>query len=189
MKPNKPLYIILTVSTVVVGLVAMLLFTSSKIAVDAPWIRFLPILHAILNGTTSILLIASLVCAKNGKIQIHRNLMTACFTLGAIFLLSYITYHSTQGSTYFGDLNGDGVLSEAESIQVGSLRLIYIILLLSHIGMSVLVVPFVLFAFYHALDKNFLAHKKIVKYTWPIWFYVSVTGVLVYLMISPYYQQ
>lgn len=188
MKTNKPLIIILTISAIVVGLVALLLFTSSKIEVNAPLLKLLPLFHAILNGTTSILLIAALIYVKKGHIEVHRKLMTICFIFGTIFLISYITYHSTQGSTYFGDVNGDGVLSDTESSQVGNLRLVYIILLLSHIGMSILVVPFVLFAFYYALDKNFDVHKKVVKITWPIWFYVSITGVMVYLMISPYYQ-
>jgi len=188
MKNNKPLFIILIVSAVVVGLVAVLLFSSSKIPVDAPWIKFLPTLHAILNGTTACLLIAALVSAKQGKITLHKSLVTICFTLGAIFLLSYITYHATQSSTIFGDLDGNGILEETESLIVGGWRTLYVILLLSHIGLSILVVPFVLLAFYYALSHNIASHKKIVKYTWPIWFYVSVSGVLVYLMINPYYQ-
>ena len=185
---NKPLYIILTVSIVVVGLVGLLLFTTSKLDIDAPWLRYLPTFHACLNALTAFCLVLGLVYVKKGEIELHRNMMTVSFILGAIFLLSYVTYHASQDSTIFGDVNGDSILSESESVLVASSRLIYIILLLSHIGMSILVIPFVLFAFYYALDKNFVAHKKVVKWTWPIWFYVSVTGVLVYLMISPYYQ-
>lgn len=187
MENRKALYIILTVSAVVVGLVAVLLFTSHKIPVDAPWIKFLPTFHAILNGTTAFMLVAAIVFIKNGKVKLHRNTMTLCFAFGAVFLLSYITYHSTQSSTIFGDIDGDGILEESEKSLIGGWRTIYIILLLSHIGLSILVVPFVLLAFYFALSDNIQSHRKIVKYTWPIWFYVSTSGVLVYLLISPYY--
>ncbi len=187
MENKKPLYIILTVSAVVVGLVALLLFTTSKIPVDAPWIKFLPTLHAMLNGTTSVLLILAIVFVKRGNIRLHKQMMSLSFILGAVFLLSYITYHSTQGSTIFGDVDGSGVLEDGERVLVGGWRTLYVLLLLSHIGFSILVVPFVLLAFYYALADNIQSHQKIVKYTWPIWFYVSVSGVFVYLMISPYY--
>lgn len=187
MENKRPFYVILTISVVVVGLVVLLLFTNDKIPVDAPWTKFLPALNTILNGTTSILLIAAIIFVKKGNIRLHKQIMFLNFILGTIFLLSYITYHATQTSTIFGDINGDGILDDTERLIAGDWRTLYFILLLSHIGLAILVVPFVLLAFYFALADNIKWHKKIVKFAWPIWFYVSVTGVLVYLMISPYY--
>lgn len=107
--------------------------------------------------------------------------------LGSLFLILYVLYHSNSVSVIYGDVNHDGVLDAQERLNVGAFRSVYIFTLLSHIALSIIVVPFVLMSFYFALTEQFDKHKKIVKYTFPIWLYVSVTGVIVYLMISPYY--
>ena len=104
-----------------------------------------------------------------------------------LFLVSYIIYHATSESTIFGDSNGNGILEMEEADQIGPLRKIYLAILFSHILLAAVVVPFVLFAFYFALTDRFEKHKKTVRFTLPVWLYVSVTGVVVYLMISPYY--
>ncbi len=113
--------------------------------------------------------------------------MTTAFFLGILFLISYILYHSTTSSTIFGDVNRDGILDEAETVLAGGMRSIYLLILLSHILLAIIVVPLVLFAFYFALTDKFDKHKKIVRFTLPIWLYVSVSGVAVYLLIRPYY--
>ena len=179
--------LIAVLSVAVPGLVAMLLFSDHKTQLGE-WVRILPHLNAIFNSITSITLILGLIMIKRGQIIWHRFFMTLSFVLGALFLVSYVTYHSSVPSVMYGDLDGNGVLSTEEINLVGSGRGIYLFLLLSHIALSVVVVPFVLMAFYYALSDKINKHKKIVKFTWPIWFYVSITGVLVYLMISPYYQ-
>lgn len=186
-KANKGyLRFIYVISIAVPSVVALLLFSPFKFEM-AGWVKSLPTLNAILNSTTSVLLIAALFAIRAKKIALHRNLMLTSLILGALFLVSYILYHSTSESTVFGDLDHNGVLDDAEAASVGTSRMIYLGVLLSHIGFSIVVVPFVLIAFYYALSNQITKHRKIVKFTYPIWLYVSLTGVLVYLMISPYY--
>jgi len=140
-----------------------------------------------LNSATALVLLFALLMIKRGNVKLHRLGMTTAFILGAIFLVSYIIYHSSAPSVIYGDFDSDGVLSSKELLSVGAFRMIYICLLLSHIGLSVVVIPLVLLAFYFALNDQIDRHKRIVKFAWPIWFYVSGTGVLVYLMIRPFY--
>lgn len=168
-------------------LVGVLLFSPFKISSEAIWIKQLPLLNAALNSTTAILLICALIAIKLKKVSLHRNLMLTSLLLGALFLISYIIYHSSSDSTIYGDLNHNGMLDLDEKEEVGQWRGVYLFTLLSHIGFSIVVVPFVLLAFYFALTDQIPRHKKLVKYTYPIWLYVSITGVLVYLMVRPYY--
>ncbi len=174
------------VSVVVPALVAVLIFFPSKINIGS-WTSILPHFHALLNSVTTLLLILALIAIKRQQINLHKNLMLASLILGALFLLSYVLYHSSADSTIYGDVNADGILSETEKQNVSSSRFVYLGLLLSHILLSIVVVPFVLLAFYYALTNKIDKHRKIVKFTFPIWLYVSVTGVTVYLLISPYY--
>ncbi|MFT7032907.1 MAG: putative membrane protein [Cyclobacteriaceae bacterium] len=178
---------IISVSVVIPVAVGILLFSPYKISSESSWIPMLPSFNAIINGLTAILLLMARYFISIDKRNWHKWFMEISFVLGACFLVSYIIYHSNVPSVSYGDANGDGVLEEMELAQIGKWRIFYLILLLSHIGLSIVVVPFVLFAFYFALCENFEKHLKIVKYTWPIWFYVCVSGVLVYFMISPYY--
>jgi putative membrane protein len=119
------------------------------------------------------LLVAGLTVIRNGNKELHRAFMLVAFLLGAAFLVSYVVYHASVPSTPYG---GTGVN-----------RYVYYFILISHILLSIGVVPLVLLALYRALTGNFAAHKKIAQYAWPVWLYVSVTGVAVYLMIRPYY--
>ncbi|MDB5274784.1 MAG: hypothetical protein JWO58_3151 [Chitinophagaceae bacterium] len=137
------------------------------------WTSLLPHLNAVLNSATAILLIAGWFAIKSNKRELHRKLMTTAFYCGSLFLVSYVLYHFSNHSTHYG---GQGIIVY-----------IYYTLLISHILWAAIVVYFVLMAMYFALKGEFEEHKRIVKWGYPIWLYVSVTGVIVYLMISPYY--
>jgi putative membrane protein len=147
----------------------------------------LPLFHAILNSTTAILLLASLYFIKHQRIRAHRAANLTAVVLSAIFLVSYVIYHSTTPSVRFGDLNHDGVLSADEKLRAGNLRYVYYFVLSSHIILSGVIIPFVLFTLQKAFQEKFIQHKKLARITWPLWFYVAVSGVVVYWMISPYY--
>ncbi len=174
------------VSVVVPVLVAVLLFVPIPLR-GAFDVSCLPATIAIINSTTAILLISALIAIKKGNIQLHKKLMLSAFCLGAVFLLTYVLYHTVGPKTYFGDVNHDLVVSEEEIAAVGSLRTVYFIVLLSHILLSIIVLPFVLFSLYYGVNNMFEKHKKIVKLSFPIWLYVSITGIIVYFMIQPYY--
>ncbi len=137
------------------------------------WIYHLPALNAILNGTCSILLLFSLYFIRTGKIEIHKRLNLTTFALSSIFLVSYIIYHFAAKST---------------SYPAGSpFRVVYLLILIPHIMLAGLVLPLILLAFYYGLRMEIVKHKKLTRFTYPIWLFVTVTGVIVYLMISPYY--
>jgi putative membrane protein len=148
---------------------------------------FLPPIYATINGLTATLLILALIFIKNGKIQQHQKTIQLALVLSVMFLLCYVAYHMTSDSTKYGDLDHNGKLSIEELNLVGTSRFAYVLLLLSHIFLSVAVIPVVLFTYLHAWEGNYQKHKKWAKYAFPIWLYVAITGVVVYLMISPYY--
>jgi len=143
--------------------------------------------NAIINSCVALLLIVALIAVKSRNYILHRNIMLTAMFLSILFLVSYICHHLFAGETKFGDVNHDGILTEAEKTAVGSSRMIYYILLGTHIPLAGIILPFILFSAYRALTGDFDKHKKLVRITWPIWFYVAVTGVAVYRMISPYY--
>lgn len=149
--------------------------------------KSLPLLHAILNASTAILLLASLYFIRHGQVTAHRRANWTAVALSTIFLISYVIYHATNPSVRFGDLNHDGVLSDAEKLQAGPLRYVYYVILSSHILLSGIIIPFVLFTLQRAYQRRFPQHKRLARITWPLWFYVAISGVVVYLMISPYY--
>jgi putative membrane protein len=143
--------------------------------------------NAVINATVAFLLITALVAVKNKNYKMHKNIMLLAMVLSTLFLVSYILHHGLSGDTMFGDSNHDGKVDDAEKALVGSKRIIYLLILLTHIPLAAIILPFILYSVYRGLTGEFDKHKKLVRYTWPIWFYVSVTGVVVYLMISPYY--
>ncbi|MDR3714382.1 MAG: DUF420 domain-containing protein [Puia sp.] len=149
--------------------------------------RSLPLFHAILNASTAILLIASLYFIRNGQTRAHKTANLVAVALSTVFLVSYVIYHASNPSTRFGDLNHDGLLSEDEKAQAGSLRYVYYFILSSHIILSGVIIPLVLFTLQRAFQEKFDKHRKLARITWPVWLYVAVTGVIVYLMINPYY--
>lgn len=153
--------------------VAVLLFMPSKITSLGDWVYFLPHLNAVINSAASIALVLGLVFIKQKKYSYHGATMTIAFVLGSIFLVSYVIYHSAAASTSFG---GEGFI-----------RTVYYFLLITHILFAAIALFPILFAYYYGYTDQREKHRKVVKYAFPIWFYVSVTGVIVYLMISPYY--
>lgn len=143
--------------------------------------------NAIINSLVALLLLAGLFTIKQKNYRLHKNIMLAAILLSVLFLLSYIGHHLLAGDTRFGDLNHDGELSLGEKAMAGNLRTVYYFILLTHIPLAAIILPFILFTAYRALTGEYDKHKKLVRITWPVWFYVAVTGVVVYLMISPYY--
>ncbi|NLR92335.1 MULTISPECIES: DUF420 domain-containing protein [Flammeovirga] len=182
-----PLIIIGVVSVLIPIVVALLLFIPQTGKLGDLDVSFLPHLNAVINAASAFALLLGFIFVKRGNVELHRLMMYIAFALGSIFLVSYVIYHFQGGHTIFGDVNHDGVLSAEEAAAVATSRTVYIVLLLSHILLSAVVVPLVLIAIYFAITKQVTRHKKIVKWTYPIWQYVAVSGVLVYLMISPFY--
>jgi len=135
----------------------------------------------------AILLIAALLAVKSKKYIVHKNIMITAIILSIFFLISYVCHHLFAGDTKFGDINHDGVLSIDEKMSAGSLRYIYYFILITHIPLAGIILPFILFTAYRALSGDYLKHKRLARVTWPIWFYVAISGVLVYWMIKPYY--
>ena len=185
--------LIWVVSSLVPAVVALLLFTKWEydqlvfnmripnydliILMDnlpiAKPLTFLPPIYATINGLTAVLLVIAVYYIKNGKRKIHENLIKVCIALSLSFLVMYIAYHITTDPTPFG---GSGLVSY-----------IYFFILITHILLSIVVIPMVLVSYSRAFQSKFASHKKIAKVTFPVWLYVAVTGVIVYLMISPYY--
>jgi len=147
----------------------------------------LPLFHAILNSSTAILLLASLYFIRHGQVVAHKRANWIAVVLSVVFLVSYVIYHATNPSTRFGDLNHDGLLSDDEKLRVGAMRYVYYFILSSHIILSGIIIPFVLFTMQRAYQERFDKHRRLAKITWPMWLYVAVTGVVVYVMVSPYY--
>ena len=143
--------------------------------------------NAVINGAVAILLLAGLFTVKNRNYRLHKNIMLLAMLLSVLFLLSYICHHLFAGETSFGETDGIKGLSDAEITAAGSMRTVYRIILFTHIPLAGLALPFILFAAYRALTGEYEKHKKLVRVIWPIWFYVAVTGVIVYIMIKPYY--
>jgi len=184
---KKSRIIIWILSVAIPVVVGALILMPRKIVFDGQWVYALPHFNAVINSATSVLLIAALVAIKKGKADVHKKLMISAFILGALFLISYVVYHASSPSTVYGDLNADGEVSTQELAQLIIPRGFYLFILLSHILLAIVVVPLVLLAMNYAIRRAFSKHVKIVKFAYPIWLYVSVTGVVVYLMISPFY--
>ena len=143
--------------------------------------------NAVINSIVVFLLIAGLIAVKQKRYELHKKIMLTAIIFSVLFLISYICHHLFAGETKFGDVNHDGILSADEKLKVGTIRYIYYFILFTHIPLAAIVLPFILFTAYRALIGEYEQHKKLTRITWPIWFYVAVTGVVVYLMIAPYY--
>ena len=157
--------------SIVIPVVVAILFTVRIPNVAS--LSFLPPIYATVNGITAVILLLALNAIKNKNIKAHENLMKTAIALSLAFLLMYVAYHMTSDSTPYG---GEGFI-----------RYGYFFILISHIILSIGIIPMVLFTYLRAFTKQFEDHKKIARYTFPIWLYVAVTGVIVYFMISPYY--
>ena len=145
-------------------------------------------INAVINSIVAVLLVWALVAVKSGRYAFHKKLMMSAMILSILFLVSYIAHHLLSGDTKFGDSNHDGLVDAAEKLQAGGLRSIYLLLLSTHIFLASVILPFILFTAYRGLVAEWPAHRKLAKYTWPLWLYVAVTGPIVYWMISPYYR-
>lgn len=145
------------------------------------------LINALLNTAVAILLIVALVAVKQKQLLLHKKLMLTAMVLSVLFLVTYIAHHLLAGEARFGDTDFDGVVSVQEAAVVGNLRPLYLILLTTHIILAATSLPFILFTAYRAMTGEYEDHKRKAKTMWPIWFYVAITGPLVYLMIKPYY--
>ncbi len=161
----------ITIVSIIIPVVVAILFGVKLPNVEP--LTFLPPIYATINGVTAVLLLVAVWAIKNGKRQLHQNLMTACIACSLAFLVMYIAYHMTSESTSYG---GEGLM-----------RYVYFFILISHIILSIVIIPLVLKTYARAYLKKFEQHRKLAKITFPIWLYVAITGVIVYLMISPYY--
>ncbi|WP_236564878.1 DUF420 domain-containing protein [Flavobacterium sp. MK4S-17] len=161
--------------SVAIPVVVALLFGVNlrKLGYDVKPLSFLPPIYAAINGLTAIVLVVSVMAVRRGKQKLHENLMKFAIFLSVCFLAMYVAYHMTSDSTKFG---GEGVI-----------RYVYYFILITHILLSVIIIPFVLITYVRAITGSFERHRKLARITYPLWLYVAVTGVVVYLMISPYY--
>ncbi|MEO5775842.1 MAG: DUF420 domain-containing protein [Flavobacterium sp.] len=179
---------IIFISILIPVAVAVLFTVKLKdFGIEVEPLSFLPPIYAGINGLTALLLILGVKAIKNGNQKVHERLMTTAIACSVIFLVMYIAYHMTAESTVFGDVDGNGILDAKEKGYAGFTRDIYLFILLSHIVLSIAIIPLVLITYVRALAARFDRHRKIAKITFPLWLYVAVTGVVVYLMISPYY--
>lgn len=164
--------LIFTVSFVVFAAVAIL--SRVKLEVDLGFdIHIFALINAVINSAVSILLVWALIAVKNKQYLLHKNIMLGAILLSVLFLVSYIAHHLLAGDTIYGG--------------TGNIRYFYYFILITHIFLAAIILPFILFTAYRSLTGEYAKHKKLAKYTWPLWLYVSITGVLVYMMISPYY--
>ena len=171
-KGKEPYKKTIIVLSIVIPLAVALLFGMPKIkGYDT---SFLPPVYATINGITALLLVTAVIAIRNGKQLLHERLMKTCIGMSALFLVLYLVYHITSESTSFGG--------------TGPVRYVYFFILITHILLSVGVIPLVLFTFVRALSGDFKRHRSLARLTFPVWLYVAVTGVIVYLMISPYYK-
>ena len=183
---RKAKILIWTVSIIV--FVAVVILSKVKLVLNLPFnVHVFATINAVINSMVAVLLVAGLVAAKSKNYVIHKKIMLSAIILSVLFLVSYICHHLLAGETKYGDLNHDGVLSLNETAMAGGARIFYYILLLIHIPLAAIILPFILFTAYRALTGEYEKHRKLVRITWPVWFFVAVSGVVVYLMISPYY--
>ncbi|WP_439879934.1 DUF420 domain-containing protein [Pontibacter sp. MBLB2868] len=170
---DKKVLTVIALLSVAIPVVVAILFFLPKSGESNVDVSYLPALHAILNSLTAIALLVGYYNIRKGNIKGHRASMLTAFGLSSIFLVSYVTYHFLGDRTVFG---GDGAL-----------KYIYYFILLTHIVLAIAIVPLVLLSVYFGITNQLVRHRRISKWTFPIWLYVAVTGVLVYLLISPYY--
>lgn len=183
---RKASILIITFSLIVFGLITAL--SRYKLDIDLGFdVHFFAKANAVINSMVSVLLIVALFAVKQKKYEAHKRIMLFAMGLSILFLASYICHHLFAGDSRFGDVNHDNILSDAERLAAGNIRIVYIILLSTHIMLAGIIMPFVLFTAYRSLIGEYARHKKLARITFPIWLYVTITGVIVYFMISPYY--
>ena len=184
---GKARIFIYTVSIIVFAAVVILSKLQLKINPGFD-VHVFALFNAIINSVVALLLVAGLYAVKKYHYRLHKKIMLLAIGLSFLFLLSYIAHHLLAGETKFGDVNGDGILGVDEKVAVGSSRFLYYLLLLTHIPLAAIILPFILFTAYRSLTGDYEKHKKLARITWPVWLYVAISGVVVYWMIQPYYK-
>jgi putative membrane protein len=188
LKKNDKLANVVIIGFSIVVFVAVTFLSKFTLNVELPFDKHVfALINAVLNSSVAVLLLVALVAVKQKKYQLHKNLMFTALICSLLFLVTYIAHHLLAGESYFGDANFDGVLSDLEKAAVGNARPFYLILLSTHIVLAATILPFILYTAYRALTGEYEEHKLYAVRTWPIWFYVAVTGPIVYMMIKPYY--
>ncbi len=172
---EKKYNIWIVILSIIIPVVVAILFGVNlrELGFDVQPLTFLPPIYASINAVTALVLVMAFIAVQNKKITLHKRLMQFAICLSLVFLVMYVAYHMTSDSTKYG---GEGVM-----------KYVYYVILISHILMSIIVIPFVLITYVRGITNNIERHKKIAKITFPLWFYVAITGVVVYIMISPYY--
>ena len=180
-----------TFTWIITGLVLVLVGLMRRVKIPLPDgmdFSFLPPFYSTLNALAAVALLASLYFIKQKNIKAHQKANFTALGLSILFLLCYVVYHFTTAETVFGDLDGNKVLDAAEAAAVADIRPVYLVLLLTHIVLAAVSLPFILYTFIKAYTEQFEAHRKLARWVWPVWFYVCVTGPVCYLMLQPYYQ-
>jgi putative membrane protein len=173
---------------IITGVVLILVGLMRRVKLDLGIdFSFLPSVYSTLNALTAVLLILAFLQIKRKNIDKHRKYMFAALITSVLFLLGYVLYHFTTVETIFGDLNGDKILDEAETIAAGGLRTLYLVLLATHVVLAAVIFPFILFTFIRGYTNQIEKHRKMAKWVFPLWLYVAVTGPILYLMLRPYY--
>lgn len=182
----KARWLIFSVSVIV--FIAVVILSKIQWKADLPFdVHVFATINALINSAVALFLLMALWAVKRQNYLLHKRIMLLAILLSVFFLLSYIAHHLLAGETKFGDVNSDGVLSGEEKLSAGNTRFVYYALLLTHIPLAAIVLPFILFTAYRSMIGEYVKHKKLARFTWPIWFFVAVSGVIVYWMIKPYY--
>ncbi|MBT3570455.1 MAG: DUF420 domain-containing protein [Opitutae bacterium] len=161
-----------------------------QVKIDLPEgmsLDFLPPLHALLNSGAAFALLMAIFSIKGGKVQSHQRWIYMAMSCSLLFLLCYVAYHFTTAETIYGDLDRDGALSDAEMQEAGAMRSFYLCILLSHIALAAISLPFILLTFVYGFTNQFEKHRTMAKKVFPVWLYVAITGPVVYLLLKPYY--
>jgi putative membrane protein len=190
-KENKALGKKLTIIVwIITALVLFLVGLMREVKIELPQgvsFHFLPPLHAILNSAAALSLLMAIISIKKKNIINHQRWIYVAMGCSLVFLLSYVTYHFTTPETLYGDLDHNGLVSEEEKRDAGVMRIVYLTILLSHILLAALSLPFILLTFVYGFTHQIEKHKKMAKKVFPVWLYVAVTGPIVYLLLQPYY--
>ncbi len=170
-KYNKWIIVLSIIIPIVVAILSRVKL--QDLGYDVEPLTFLPPIYATINGFTAIVLIIAFLAIRKKQVVLHENLMTTAIWSSVVFLVMYVAYHMTSDSTKFG---GDGLV-----------KYLYYFILITHIVLSIVIIPFVLITYVRGITNDKVRHRKIARYTFPMWLYVAVTGVIVYVMIAPYY--
>jgi len=175
LKAEKKYNVWIVVLSIIIPVVVAILFGVNlrELGFDVEPFTFLPPIYASINAVTALVLVLAFIAIQNKKITLHKRLMQFAITLSLAFLVMYVAYHMSSDSTKYG---GEGFI-----------KYVYYVILFTHILLSIVVIPFVLITYVRAITNNIERHKKIAKITFPLWLYVAISGVIVYIMISPYY--